>query len=264
MTNKFVAVFVAALTVLGLSRSSDAAIVFSAISKNVGFGTTLITTEIRVTGVGSEALQYFGVTANITNVTLSGGKTVSFTAQTQDGTATNRSPLTGADYILFDRGTSATLVTKSGSSFAFNGSASSVNFRDGVSVPGISGGSPPPSTGVAPGAGLGRLVATLNMQVSSGLTAGDKFDISLSPVLSVSADAFAQTSPFGGIPADLVFSTGAADGRTGTVQGDPINAQFTLGSITAVPEPSTFAMLGLAFGIFGAAKFRKRLAKLVC
>ncbi len=261
MTNKFASIFFATIIIVGLSKSSDAAIVFSAINKNAIFGSTLVSTEIRVTGLGTESLQYFAITATINPVSLSGGKTVSFTAQTRDGSATNRSPITGTDYVLFDRGTSATGV---GTSFAFNDTATSVSFRDGVSVPGLTGGSPPPSSGVAPGAGLGRLVATLNMEVSSGLSVGDRFNISLSAVPSVSANSFAQTPPFGGNPPDLFFSGGAADGRTDSAQGLDVNAQFTVGSITAVPEPSTFATLGLAFGIFGAAKFRKRLAKLVC
>jgi len=255
MTKKLACILTAVLLTVGFAKSSDGALVFSATSMNVLFGTNSVTTEIRVRSTtGTDTLQYFAIKADV--VTVTGTRTLNFGATTQAGTNTAR---TVTPYVLFDRGTA---VTGKAISFAFNASSSSVSFQDGVSVPQIApGGNAIPFDGVSVGLSPGLLVATLQFNASSTLVNGDSFRIDLS-ALSSTANAYAVTLPPGGIPADLPF-TGAATGR-GTGVGTNLNltsSNFSSGIITAVPEPSTFAMLGLVVGLLGATKLRRRLTR---
>lgn len=251
MTKK-IAWFVAVVLIsLGFSNSSNATIIFSATSVSVAAGSSSVTTEIRVSGLPTDTLQYFAIRANV--VTLTGGKTLTFGATTQAGSNTNRAVL---PYVLAGRGTS---VTGAPATFAFNASNSSVSFRDGVSIP-FTG---PPgyvSTPVAPGTAPGLLVATLQFNASSALAGVDSFRIDLS-ALTANTDNFANSNS--GLPPGIAF-TGAATGRDDTIPGTDLNLGATSFSsgIVAVPEPSTILLLGLSLAGTGFARFRKRLKRI--
>ena len=255
MTQKIACILTAVLLTVGFANRSDGSLVFSATSLTVAVGSTSVTTEIRVRSTtGTDTLQYFAIKADV--VTVTGGRTLNFGASTQDGTNTLR---TVSPYVLFDRGTAVTL---SSTTFAFNATSTSVSFRDGVAISALSGGPVTDSSPVSPGSTTGLLVATLQLSTNPlvGLQFGDSFRIDLTALTS-SAESFATGSPLS--PGSLSF-TGAATGR-GSGVGTDLNltaANFSSSTITAVPEPSTFAMLGLVAGLFGATKLRKRFTRL--
>lgn len=277
--------FAFALAFIALSTlPARAGLVFSVANQvNAAGDTATVSFDVVITNTGASAVNvgFFDIQVNLVNLNGS----FSFNGvQPNAGIAraTNVIPQSGYrgtagdNYLLFDKGEAGlankpAFMTAQGAGF---------RIRDGFSVP---NGVQQPNPGAAPyslAANESKLIAKLLVTPNAITTAANQFRIDIA-ALSGAADPFRDsTFPLGQtIPNGPTNFTGAADifvndpnGANNYVVIDynlqaPANGGlgFSPGNFTyfsAVPEPSTYAMMGLALtGLAIAKRFRKKSAK---